>query len=274
MRLRCFFVFCLALIAHARAGFFLHTVKLRNSTNNATHSGAKVNHSLVNPHLGTTSGAVNAAFNSTQQGPNVSALPHMSSTDLHVFDAELDNASTYLEWGSGGSTAYVVKRDNIKEMYTLESDGAWLKELATHRFIQQALNDNRLILELRDIGRTGKWGHPVNASANTTWPHYSDFPVPLSTNTSLLHARRTKEHFDLIYVDGRFRVACFLKALRDAPRPFRLMIHDYERPEYHVVERFATKIKQGDILAVFTPKESINKTDFDATIRQYEFAEA
>jgi len=246
----------------------LQTIKLAHVQSGATQ------HNFTAADEYAREDAAYRVYNSKLQGPNIPALPHMSTTDLQVFAVEVGKASTYLEWGSGGSTAFVIKKDNIKKMHTLESDDAWLKELSTHWLIHQAIGDSRLTLELRNIGRTGKWGRPVNDHAAARYPHYSDLPETSPSNTTGLDAHRTKEHFDLIFVDGRFRVACFLKALRDAPKPFRLMIHDYERLEYHVVERFATKVKQDDILAVFTPKESIDGRELDAEIKKYEFVSA
>ena len=58
----------------------------------------------------------------------------------------------------------------------------------------------------------------------------------------------------VVLVHGRFRVACFLKMLAslEAINPqeasaTQSLIHDYDRPDYHVVEDFADLIENpGD----------------------------
>ena len=67
-----------------------------------------------------------------------------------------------------------------------------------------------------------------------------------------------KQHKIVVLVDGRFRVACFLKMLKSmAPQDLnstQILIHDYERPEYHVIEEFAELVGRRGRLALFHPK--------------------
>lgn len=51
----------------------------------------------------------------------------------------------------------------------------------------------------------------------------------------------------MVLVDGRFRVACFLKLLlamdEEQASKTSMLIHNYRWPEYHVIEEFADPIK-------------------------------
>merc|ERR1712046_103492 len=77
---------------------------------------------------------------------------------------------------------------------------------------------------------------------------------PIYTTT----AAQSEKRFDFVFVDGRFRVASFLRALqRVAPRErdqIVLAIHNYNRRWYWVIEEFADRVvppQEGIFLAVF-----------------------
>ena len=57
---------------------------------------------------------------------------------------------------------------------------------------------------------------------------------------------------DLVLVDGRFRVACFLYSLLHMKAGGVILWDDYtNRPEYHSVERFLKPVAYHDEMAVF-----------------------
>ena len=55
--------------------------------------------------------------------------PHLAKNDKEMFYTYLDKASTYFEYGSGGSTYQASIRKNIKKIYSVESDIEWQKKL-------------------------------------------------------------------------------------------------------------------------------------------------
>lgn len=192
-------------------------------------------------------------------GPHIPESPMMSQSEILLLSSELAKATNYMEWGSGGSTVFASTKDNIKRMRTVENDEAWVNELKTDVRIQNAIEHSKLNLVYANTGPVKPLGFPIRDDTKALWPGYSDFPIG--------------EQFDLILVDGRYRVACFLKSVRDAPRPFRMMVHDYERERYHVVEEFATVATQSERLAVFEPaqKDSIDMDKLEAMIQQYQY---
>ena len=52
----------------------------------------------------------------------------MSSAESDLFGKLLDSATTYLEWGAGGSTLAAV-RSKIRQIVSVETDRAWIDRL-------------------------------------------------------------------------------------------------------------------------------------------------
>lgn len=222
--------------------------------------------------------------------------PHMGERDLARFYTLMSRATNYREFGAGGSTVQAVGFPNIKKVVSTESDPAWIGKIKTRRDVQQALTNKRLVLEHGNIGAVVEWGNPGDDSQKERWPAYSDlnnsraeFNPPFS--------------FDLVFVDGRFRVACFLKAL-SAITPERrsstwLAMHDYigEREVYHVVEQYAVQVPirypddideqwiakaksdvfasvGDDVLGIFQKRADVDAEKLNAAIRKYELLKA
>lgn len=55
--------------------------------------------------------------------------PLLSQNDEQMFYNYLDKANFYFEYGSGGSTYQASIRNNIKKIYSVESDIKFMNEL-------------------------------------------------------------------------------------------------------------------------------------------------
>lgn len=190
-------------------------------------------------------------------------VPVMPASDLVLIDKYLGQATHYQEFGAGGSTVAALAKPNIQRVHTVESAQAWVDILSKRSDIHQAIASQRLKLVYANIGPVYSWGRPVDTSAIGAWPAYSG----LDAESDVM--------FDLVFVDGRFRVACFLKALNRIQEQNRehtvLMIHDYmNRPQYHVVEQFADKVEQAQTLVVFRKKAAIDTAAMTQLIQKYE----
>eukprot|EP00747_Dinoflagellata_sp_TGD_P136959 gnl/TRDRNA2_/TRDRNA2_175609_c0_seq7.p1 gnl/TRDRNA2_/TRDRNA2_175609_c0~~gnl/TRDRNA2_/TRDRNA2_175609_c0_seq7.p1 ORF type:complete len:288 (+),score=18.92 gnl/TRDRNA2_/TRDRNA2_175609_c0_seq7:73-936(+) len=197
--------------------------------------------------------------------------PHMTKQERLLFYQYLSRARHYEEFGSGGSTVVALARPNILKVHTVESDRRWIHYLRNRSDISSAIAQNRLKLVYADIGRTRafgfpmdfQWRSPKDRKSRKKWPNYSGI------------AAESDDKFDLIFVDGRFRVACFLKALQRILPEDRnrttLMIHDYtERPSYHIIENFATKVASSNRLYVFQKKERVDEGELAKTIAKFD----
>lgn len=128
-------------------------------------------------------------------------------------------AATVLEYGSGGST--IMAAELGATVWAVESDAKWA-EMMRHALAGKAAH----VLHV-DIGPTADWGHPEDESRARHWPDYSlkiwDIPGFL--------------HPDVVLVDGRFRLGCFLTVAYSITRPVTLFFDDYvPRAAYHKAE--------------------------------------
>lgn len=132
-------------------------------------------------------------------------------------------ARTVLEYGSGGST--LVAAEGGADVWSVESDAGWAGMMRNWFAANPA--KGAVHIHHAEIGETKEWGHPVDNSGFRRWP---DYPLSVWDRPDFLHP-------DVVLVDGRFRVGCFLAALYRISRPVVLLFDDYaNRPAYHRVE--------------------------------------
>lgn len=202
-----------------------------------------------------------------REGVVVSDSPHFESQECVDFlSSELMRCGHYVEFGTGGSTMLAARLR--KPSVSIESDLYYLSR------VRQALIDKGLfdpaLQTLRgvDIGPTVAWGKPWNTQflsrgRRAAFASYSDFPSDV---------RSSPERPVLVLVDGRFRVACALKAMR-ALRPgsdWTVIVDDYTgRPEYSVIESFAQVDRFVGRMAVFRSLTTQFPSKLDATISRY-----
>ena len=119
----------------------------------------------------------------------------MKQDELALLTAALRSSDKYLEFGTGGSTVLACETVRISVL-SVESDQAWTEQVEAECVAKRtALTPEFLHV---DIGPTGAWGKPTDASTRDRWPAY---------HASVWNQRLAKES-DLILIDGRFRVAC------------------------------------------------------------------
>jgi hypothetical protein len=169
--------------------------------------------------------------------------PHMAPDEFEVFARLYRAASRIVEFGAGGSTVFAAAETGAS-IVTVESDSAWIAKLSRQKAVRKAEDEGRLRLIHVDIGPTGKWGHPVDNSAMDRWPLYPEAPWTLT------------EAPDLVFIDGRFRRACMLASIRNAPDA-TVMVHDFwGRPAYHSALDFFEVEERAGSLAVLRAKEA------------------
>ena len=140
----------------------------------------------------------------------------------------LQNSSSYLEWGTGGSTLLAswlaLHTGRPKVVDSIDSSEAWFASLRSrHPLIRDAEAAGKLNFHLGDIGQTIVWGVPK------MW----------RTRNATVRERQSRSYvesipasgccYDLFLVDGRFREACALYALRLMHTESMLIVHDSQR---------------------------------------------
>ena len=125
--------------------------------------------------------------------------PHLSGNDRKMFYKYLDNSTVYFEYGSGGSTYQASTRKNIKTIYSVESDITWQKKL------QEIIKIPYINFIFNEMDtRPRDWGNPGPNATLAQRLNYSSHLGKLS--------EEEQKSIDFMLIDGRFRVACCLKA--------------------------------------------------------------
>ena len=151
----------------------------------------------------------------------------MNGDALSLYLQETSLGKKVLEFGSGGST--LIFAQTSSKIVSVESDRYFCK------IITKSLRTNGLAHKASvfwvNIGPTKSFGEPwkiMNYLKRYRYQNYSSevFKSIPEVNSS-----------DIVFVDGRFRVACAMKAVINIKNDFTLIVDDYfDRPEYSVID--------------------------------------
>jgi len=148
-------------------------------------------------------------------------------------------ASVILEYGSGGSTILAGRMPG-KTVISVENDLRWAKGM--QRWIEGADLPSPPRIHAVDVGPTGAWARPKDARA---WKRFHTYPLQVWDQAFF-------QQPDVILIDGRFRIACFVTACLRVTRPTIVLFDDYlDRPHYHVVERLVKPTEHVGRMARF-----------------------
>lgn len=165
-------------------------------------------------------------------------------------------ADVILEYGSGGSTIFAGELPD-KVVYSVENAEPWFKMMSS--YLEQNPPISPINLHHVDIGEVKAWGRPRNENG---WRGYSRYPLSVWDIPDF-------QQPDVVLIDGRFRVGCFLAAMYRCEKPMTILFDDYtNREKYHVVERFFKVSKTHGRMAQFdiTPT-TVNPRDLEFITR-------
>lgn len=177
--------------------------------------------------------------------PNVITRVDRTETDGLVVKPELtlpatvaehlrqiySSANNILEYGSGGSTVIASEMQG-KRIFTVENDLAWADKM--RRYIAQEPHPSPAIIHSVDTGPTAAWARPVDDSG---WRNFHAYPLSVWDRDDFVEP-------DVVLIDGRFRIACFVATFMKIKKPTTVLFDDYaDRDYYHVVERLAKPVK-------------------------------
>lgn len=149
----------------------------------------------------------------------------MPSAEAARLEEAYRDARVILEYGSGGSTEAASQMAD-KYVMSVENDADWARKLRSR--IATKGPRSAVIVQTIDLGPTGDWGRLINDHKWRKFHLYSNavWDAPYF------------RHPDIVLIDGRFRLACFMTVLLRAERPLVVLFDDYvSRPKYHLVER-------------------------------------
>lgn len=168
-------------------------------------------------------------------------MPHMPEAECNALTNALRGANTYLEFGMGGSTT-LAARMGVPNVISVDSSKEWIDSISSQ--ISQIEQTGRIQLLHANLGETGAWGYPIDSNNIANWPSYY---------TGAWAAVRAKGvDPDLVLIDGRFRIPCFLYSLLHLKGGATILWDDYKpRPEYHLIEKHLKPIEFYGGMAAF-----------------------
>ena len=173
-------------------------------------------------------------------------VPHMTTEELGLLRAVGGHRRFVVEFGCGGSTAEWL-RLGVERVVSIESDAAWVTELREHPELAGALASKQLTLVHANVGPTGDWGAPKGEMQR--WPGYWSRIWELPGVSAA----------DLVFVDGRFRVACALNAALHVAVGVPIVMHDFSgRPHYHAVLEHLDVVALAGSLAVLQRRADVD----------------
>lgn len=191
--------------------------------------------------------------------------PWLLENDKKMFYKYLDNCSIYFEYGSGGSTYNALIRDNIKKIYSVESDYEWLSKLKD--IIAEKIDikkKNKFISFFNEMDTQPEtWGYPGKNATYIQKIKYSNYILDLD--------EIEQKNIDLILIDGRFRVACCLKCFDVIKDNCLIAFDDFlNRPEYNIILDFFNIIDSTSDKRMVILKKNLNVNVPKQLIQKYE----
>lgn len=187
---------------------------------------------------------------STSQSIFELTLPNEVSTWLRIFLKNQNDGMNIIEYGTGGSS-FLFTENPKNLLVAAETDICWL-----HRLIAATKQIRRfnILPAYMNIGPTKEWGMPQNTNSHShLYPSAVKYPTNMCRTLGITP--------DFIFIDGRFRVACFLEAYILVPEGTPIMIDDYfNRSEYHICEQLVPVHSRINRAALFIkPRGLVNK---------------
>ncbi len=161
---------------------------------------------------------------------------------------------SYGEYGVGESTNWVHKNTGAT-ITSVDTSKEWIDTVKS-----QVGVSNRLDMKFVDVGILSSWGRPVDYSKRENFGRYI---------RAIWNSDSAPE---LILVDGRFRVACFLYSLLMAKAGTKIIFDDYSnRPHYHVVEEIIKPIEACGRQVLFVVPTTVETDKIKALFEKFEY---
>lgn len=168
---------------------------------------------------------------------------------------------TLLEFGSGGSTRYFS--EYALSVTSIESDKNFARNVA-----RQCAGISNVEVIYSNIGPTKSYGQPITFLRPFMKTKYLQYPLlPWSLGV---------EKYDVILVDGRFRVSCAMQSVINNPKPFLLIIDDYaDRSEYGAIQEALNShpLIVGKT-AFFQIEQNVNISNCQETYEEFKYETA
>jgi predicted O-methyltransferase YrrM len=185
--------------------------------------------------------------------------PLLAKNDKIMFYKYLEKAKIYFEFGSGGSTYQANIRNNIKKIYSVESDIEWQKCLKLN------LKKDNVVYIFNEMNTQPKTlGYPGKKATDIQKINYSSHMKNLS--------KEEQDSLELVFIDGRFRVACCLKCFDIIKDDCLIAFDDFlNRKHYHIVLDYFNVVEytSDNRMVILRKKDNVSYIPQDI-IKKYE----
>lgn len=191
--------------------------------------------------------------------PAASLLPpSMPRVSLARLEELLTKCESYLEYGCGGSTTLAAKL-GVKNLIYCDTSSVWMDSVSK---IIKTYTETKSYPVFIDLGDVIAWGRPKDQTNALSWKNYCYKPWVIANKNNIKP--------QLILVDGRFRVACFLVSLLSGYVGTTILFDDYcDREYYKIIESIIKPIKTHDRLAEFIIPENFDRNSSLIMLLEY-----
>lgn len=159
-----------------------------------------------------------------------------------LFHRTIEGIEVFGEYGAGASTKWLYANTSV-HILSVDTSKEWVD-----RVRETGPDDPRLDIQWIDVGPLRDWGRPKTYAQRDQFSAYVE---------SIWKRSRKPE---MVLVDGRFRVSCFLYSLAHGAPGMNILFDDYTtRPEYHVVEEFVKPTETCGRQACFCVPNAIDR---------------
>ncbi len=169
----------------------------------------------------------------------------------YLFKKYLDNCNFYFEYGVGASTNWVLENTS-SQIIAVDTDKKWIET------INIANKSSQIKLNWINLGDLEKWGRPKSYV-------YKEHFIDYISNVWQFNIKA-----DVVLIDGRFRVACFLYSLINAKAGSIIIFDDYNnRQYYHIIEEIVPIYKIYGRQAVFRVPKHFNRSSAENMLNKF-----
>ena len=179
--------------------------------------------------------------------------------DDSLFKKLCKETQIYGEYGCGQSTVWISQNTN-NLILSVDTSNFWAEK------VKAIISDNeRLKINFINCGETFSYGFPKTYDkreefknyCNSIWDHPGTYP-------------------EIVLIDGRFRISCFLTCLLKAKVGTKLIFDDYlNRPNYHVVEEYIKPLefcgRQALFIISYEDKQSFDENKLLQEISNFQY---
>ena len=170
----------------------------------------------------------------------------------NLFKQAVMGVEVYGEYGSGQSTIWMFNNTSAAVL-SVDTSEVWVEKVKS-----ACANKGRLDIRWADLGEVGDWGRP------TSYERRDQFSAYINS------VWQRDQLPNVVLIDGRFRIACFLSSLLHANSGTYIVFDDYvSRKHYHVVEEFLCPLEKNSRQALFLVDESFDKKMVSEALDQF-----